>query len=110
MGTQSGFERKRGDEFPGTAPVGSFPAGRSRYGLYDVVGNVWEWTADWKGLYATGPQTNPTGPTTGAERVVRGGGFNGAFPTWLRPSKRYEASPSTRSHVYGFRCAKSLDD
>jgi formylglycine-generating enzyme required for sulfatase activity len=95
------------DGFPGTAPVGSFPAGTSRYGLFDVVGNVWEWTQDWEGKYGSEPASDPTGPSTGERRVVRGGAFNGAMPSWVRPSQRYSDAPSTHSHAYGFRCAKS---
>jgi formylglycine-generating enzyme required for sulfatase activity len=95
------------DHYPATAPVGSFPKGASRYGLLDVVGNVWEWTSDWAGDYGKDPQTNPTGPSTGKNRIVRGGAFNGAFPSWVRPSQRYQDDPNARSHAYGFRCAKS---
>jgi len=96
------------DGFPTTAPVGSFPAGNSRYGLFDVVGNVWEWTSDWDGKYAPDPVADPTGPKTGERRVVRGGAFNGALPSWVRPSQRYSDFPNTHSHAYGFRCAQSL--
>jgi formylglycine-generating enzyme required for sulfatase activity len=94
------------DSWPHTAPVGSFPKGASRYGLLDVVGNVWEWTADWHGSYESAAQANPKGPTSGEERVVRGGAWNGAYPSWVRPSYRYAFPPETRSHAVGFRCAK----
>lgn len=96
------------DGFPQTAPVGSFPAGRSRFGLYDVVGNVWEWTADWQAPYTGGAQHDPKGPASGEERVVRGGGWNGAFASWVKPTRRYAFPPTTKSHVVGFRCARSL--
>jgi formylglycine-generating enzyme required for sulfatase activity/serine/threonine protein kinase len=95
------------DGFPLTAPVGSFPAGKSRYGLFDVVGNVWEWTTDWDAKYAPEPATDPQGPATGTRRVVRGGAFNGVTPSWVRPSQRYSDFPTTHSHAYGFRCAQS---
>ncbi len=94
------------DKFPHTAPVGSFPKGASRYGLLDVVGNVWEWTADWDGEYTADAVTDPKGPSKGEDRVVRGGAWNGAFPTWVRPSFRYSFPPETKSHAVGFRCAK----
>ena len=97
------------DKFPHTAPVGSFPKGASRYGLLDVVGNVWEWTYDWDGEYASNAETNPKGPSKGEERVVRGGAWNGSFPTWVRPSFRYSFPPETKSHAVGFRCAKDLE-
>jgi formylglycine-generating enzyme required for sulfatase activity len=95
------------DSFPLTAPVGSFPAGRSRFGLLDVVGHGWEWTSDWSGAYSGDAQKDPKGPETGDRRVVRGGAFNGALPSWVRPSQRYSDSPMTHSHAYGFRCARS---
>ena len=95
------------DGFPATAPVGSFPEGKSRYGLFDVVGNVWEWTSDWEGKYAGEPAVDPSGPKVGDHRVVRGGAFNGAMPSWLRPSQRYSDYPNAHSHAYGFRCAQS---
>jgi eukaryotic-like serine/threonine-protein kinase len=96
------------DKFAHTAPVGSFPKGASRYGLLDVVGNVWEWTFDWDGNYEAKAETDPKGPGKGEERVVRGGAWNGAFPTWVRPSFRYSFPPETKSHAVGFRCAKDL--
>jgi formylglycine-generating enzyme required for sulfatase activity/serine/threonine protein kinase len=95
------------DGFPLTAPVGSFPAGKSRYGLFDVVGNVWEWTSDWDAKYAPEPVSDPKGPATGTHRIVRGGAFNGIMPSWVRPSQRYSDIPTTHSHAYGFRCAQS---
>ncbi len=96
------------DKFAHTAPVGSFPKGASRYGLLDVVGNVWEWTFDWDGKYEAKAETDPKGPAKGEERVVRGGAWNGAFPTWVRPSFRYSFPPETKSHAVGFRCAMDL--
>jgi formylglycine-generating enzyme required for sulfatase activity/serine/threonine protein kinase len=95
------------DGFPLTAPVGSFPDGKSRYGLFDVVGNVWEWTSDWDAKYAPEPVTDPKGPPAGTRRVVRGGAFNGITASWVRPSQRYSDLPTTHSHAYGFRCAQS---
>jgi eukaryotic-like serine/threonine-protein kinase len=96
------------DGFPTTAPVGKFPAGRSRFGPYDVVGNVWEWVADWEGVYEPVDQQNPTGPDTGTKRVIRGGAWNGSYPEWLHPAFRYAQDPASRSHGVGFRCAKSI--
>lgn len=96
------------DGFPTTAPVGRFPAGRSRFGPYDVVGNVWEWVADWEGTYEPVDQTNPTGPDSGTKRVIRGGAWNGSFPDWLHPAFRYAQDPAAQSHGVGFRCAKTI--
>jgi formylglycine-generating enzyme required for sulfatase activity len=44
-------------------------------GIYDMSGNMWEWCHDWWGFYTEEPQINPTGPSTGEYRIVRGGGF-----------------------------------
>jgi len=96
------------DGFATTAPVGQFPAGRSRFGPYDVVGNVWEWVADWDGPYQAGDQKDPTGPDTGQKRVIRGGAWNGSFPEWLHPAFRYAQDPKAQSHGVGFRCARSM--
>jgi len=96
------------DGYPTTAPVGKFPAGRSHFGPFDVVGNVWEWVADWEGGYKSDDQQNPTGPDTGEKRVIRGGAWNGSLPSWLHPSFRYAQDPTAQSHGIGFRCAKSL--
>jgi formylglycine-generating enzyme required for sulfatase activity len=93
------------DGWPTTAPVGSFPLGRSRFGLYDVVGNVWEWVGDWYGPYVEGAEVDPRGPTDGEARVIRGGAWNGSFPAWVRPSFRYRNTATTLSYGIGFRCA-----
>ncbi len=93
------------DGFPTTAPVGKYPAGKSHFGPYDVVGNVWEWVADYQGPYTAAAQVDPHGPKTGDKRVIRGGAWNGSYKSWLRPSFRYASPPEMRSHGYGFRCA-----
>jgi formylglycine-generating enzyme required for sulfatase activity/serine/threonine protein kinase len=85
------------DGWATTAPVGSFPEGRSKFGVFDLVGNVWEWVADLYGNYDGDARTDPRGPTTGKERVIRGGAWNGAF--------RYHDPPETKSYGIGFRCA-----
>ncbi|MGD0525097.1 MAG: bifunctional serine/threonine-protein kinase/formylglycine-generating enzyme family protein [Polyangiaceae bacterium] len=109
-GVKNGIEEKAmydaDDGFANTAPVGSFPKGASRYGIQDVVGNVWEWVADYYGPYASGEQKDPKGPPDGTERVIRGGAWNGSYPSWVRPTFRYKDSPTKRSYGIGFRCAK----
>jgi formylglycine-generating enzyme required for sulfatase activity len=55
----------------GTTPIGSY--GANGYGLYDMAGNVWEWTWDWYGDYSSTAQTDPRGPSSGSDRVIRGG-------------------------------------
>ena len=98
---------KGDDGFATTAPVGKFPAGRSRFGPYDVVGNVWEWVADWYGTYQPEASKNPLGPATGERKVIRGGAWNAGFETWLHPSFRYAQVPGAQSYGIGFRCVKS---
>ncbi len=100
------------DGFPNTAPVGRFPRGKSRYGIQDVVGNVWEWVSDWYGEFdpasAAAMAADPKGPASGKDRVIRGGAWNGSKASWVRPSYRFHAAPSARSYGFGVRCARSL--
>ena len=58
----------------GTAEVGSYPP--NDFGLYDIIGNVWEWINDWydRDYYPVSPGSNPQGPDSGTCRVIRGGG------------------------------------
>ena len=99
---------KGDDGYATTAPVGMFPAGRSRFGPYDVVGNVGEWVADWYGAYKADAAQNPTGPATGERRVIRGGAWNAGFEAWLHPSFRYAQVPNAQSYGTGFRCVKNI--
>jgi len=104
----SAMIRKK-DGFATTAPVGSFPAGKTRFGMLDMAGNVWEWVSDFHASYTKTDVTalDPKGPPSGDDRVIRGGSWNGSDAAWLRPTFRYSAPPSMRSHGIGFRCAKA---
>jgi formylglycine-generating enzyme required for sulfatase activity len=74
------------------------------YGLYDVLGNVAEWTADWYAQYPTEAATDPHGPVEGEYRVARGGSSRGA-PKFVRVSTRLTRKPGVRGYIIGFRCA-----
>ncbi|MCK4315122.1 MAG: SUMF1/EgtB/PvdO family nonheme iron enzyme [Anaerolineae bacterium] len=84
-------------------PVGSLPDGASWCGALDMAGNVWEWTANWYGDYPSGAQTNPTGPTDGNFKVLRGGGWSIDWGN-VRAANRGSAAPLYRDPGIGFRC------
>jgi formylglycine-generating enzyme required for sulfatase activity len=91
-----------------TAPVDSFPA--NRFGLHDMVGNVWEWTEDgWHDSYEGAP-TDGSPWTSGdrSRRVVRGGSW-GSYPVGLRSAYRYGNSTDDRLSNLGFRVARMLN-
>ncbi|MBR2003968.1 MAG: formylglycine-generating enzyme family protein, partial [Thermoguttaceae bacterium] len=83
-----------------TSAVGSYtPNG---WGLYDMHGNVYDWCADWFGDYGSGPQTDPTGPSSGSERVLRGGGWSSVAKS-CRSANRNAYDPTYRLYYCGFR-------
>ncbi len=88
-------------------PVGSYEAGKSPYGVYDVAGNVFEWTADWydASFYKNSPAKNPPGPKTGSRKVLRGSGWPSETPT-VRIFTRIGSDPKNRDESTGFRCAR----
>ena len=91
------------------SPVGSMePNG---YGLYDIIGNVMEWTNDWyyNNYYPFMPKVNPTGPETGKYKSVRGAGWadgNGHGEEKVVDYRNF-SDPDTRIPTIGFRCAKA---
>ena len=99
------------------APVGSFPKGKSYYGVMDMAGNVWEWTADWySDVYywsssqaaAKRPKKNPTGPDVGSWRVIRGGSWIDKIAR-CSTTFRFYFYPNLKTSFVGFRLAKTAE-
>lgn len=96
-----------GDGYLFTAPVGSFPLGRSPFGVEDLAGNVWEWLEDWfdPEFYRQSSSENPLNKTITGRKVIRGGGW-GNDPIGLRATLRHANPPDIGLSMVGFRCAR----
>jgi formylglycine-generating enzyme len=108
------------DGFGGTAPVKSFPS--NNYGLYDMIGNVWEWTTDYYDVdYYTSLKSNLASNPTGSAKsfdpqepfakkyVIKGGSFLCAenYCSNYRPSARQAAAFDSGTSNVGFRCVRN---
>jgi formylglycine-generating enzyme required for sulfatase activity len=96
-----------GRKYKGVLKVGSFrPNG---YGLYDITGNVWEWTSDFydNDYYAISPVENPMGPESGRFRVIRGGSWHSGTMC-VQTFYRNGLSPGWVDFAVGFRCVKDV--
>lgn len=85
---------------PGACAVRTYPAGA--FGLYDMTGNLWEWTNDYYGSYPWPAVRSPT-------KVYRGGSWSRRFEKWMYVRLRNRWDPSKEGSHLGFRCAKTLD-
>jgi formylglycine-generating enzyme required for sulfatase activity len=101
------------DGYLKTAPVKAFPS--NGYGLYNVAGNVWEWCADWFSAdYHTTDDyshTNPTGPSDGTQRVMRGGSYlcHNSWCNRYRVAARSKNTPDSSTGNLGFRCVVDVE-
>ncbi|XP_037108925.1 formylglycine-generating enzyme [Syngnathus acus] len=93
------------DGYVKTSPVMSFPA--NAFGLFDMVGNAWEWTSDWWTVrHSTEHQHNPTGPPSGTDRVKKGGSYmcHKSYCYRYRCAARSQNTPDSSASNLGFRC------
>lgn len=97
--------------YPPIISVDKYENALSPYGLYQTIGNVAEWVADWYNpdYYKTAPDRNPQGPEAGTQKAFRGGGWMDSTTT-MRVAMRNGTDPNTKINWLGFRCAKSVTE
>jgi len=95
------------DGYPITSPVTEFPE-QTSHGLKNIIGNVWEWTQDfWTTRHSNKPKTNPTGPSSGTDKVKKGGSYmcTKQYCYRYRCGARSQNTPDSSASNLGFRCA-----
>lgn len=80
------------------------------FGLFDMLGNVWEWVSNWDDAtyYRNSPGVDPSGPSSGQWRILRGGSWNG-YPGIVRVSLRRGHPPDDRGIAFGLRCMQEVE-
>lgn len=97
--------------YPPIISVDKYENAVSPYGVFQMAGNVAEWTADWydPNYYKTASDRNPKGPEKGTQKAFRGGGWIDSTPS-VRPAQRNGTDPNTKMNWLGFRCARDAKD
>jgi len=97
--------------YPPIISVDKYENAVSPYGVFQMAGNVAEWTADWydSNYYKKAPDRNPKGPEKGTQRAFRGGAWVDSTPS-VRPAQRNGTDPQTKMNWLGFRCARDVKD
>ena len=100
--------KNRGEET--TCAVWGYPEEVSGYGTSNQSGNVWEWCSDWydKNYYTNSSRGHPEGPEAGSFRVLRGGCWRYAFPSFFRCAHRTRIFPGLRFVSRGFRLVRAV--
>ncbi|XP_065191412.1 formylglycine-generating enzyme-like [Sycon ciliatum] len=98
------------DGYTATSPVKSYPP--NKFGLYNMIGNVWEWTHDWWTTRHTAERkTNPTGPASGKDKVKKGGSYmcHKSYCYRYRNAARSQNTPDSSASNLGFRCSRPVE-